>query len=53
MKRWRTLGNVMLSVAEPFGFALLAYAAWEIERVAGIAVAGLVLIGYGALKGRV
>lgn len=39
-------------MTEPFGFGLLVYAVYGWQELLGIALAGLVLIGYGATKGR-
>lgn len=53
LRRVRTLTVRMIPGSfQAAGFALLTYAAWELERVAGIVVAGVVLLLYGRYSGR-
>lgn len=51
LRRWR-LGVVGAAwgLAEPLGFGLLVYATYRWQELLGIALAGGVLIGYGAMR---
>ena len=47
VSRLRISGSVFQTVAEAAGFGLLVYAALDVERIAGIILAGGVLLFYG------
>ena len=47
---WRATEGAVWSMAEPCGFSLLIYATYRWQELLGIALAGGVLIGYGAIR---
>lgn len=44
--------NAAWSMAEPSGFGLLVYATYRWQELLGIALAGIVLLGYGVTRGK-
>ena len=56
MKQVRTMAirvqRGLVASLEPFGFGLIVYATYQWQSLLGIVLAGLVLIGYGAMRGR-
>ena len=45
-----TVSRAAWGLAEPLGFGLLVYATYRWQELLGIALAGGVLIGYGAMR---
>ena len=53
LRRYRiAVINSAWSMADPIGWACVVYAMYRWQELLGIGLAGAVLIGYGAIRGK-